>query len=40
MTAPPFSNPFGSKIKIPGKENPGGIEISFKALETDVLGDH
>lgn len=33
-----FSNLFGSKIKIPGKEKPGGIEIYFTALKTDVLG--
>ncbi len=30
----PFSHLFGSKIKIPGKVNPGSIEISHTALET------
>lgn len=31
-----FSHLFGSKIKIPGKVNPGSIEISHTALETAV----
>lgn len=33
----PFSHLFGSKIKIPGKVNPGSAEISHTNLETAVL---
>ena len=32
----PFSHLFGSKIKIPGKVNPGNTEISHTAFETAV----
>lgn len=36
----PFSNLFGSKIKIPGKVDPWSIEISYTALKTDVVSEH
>lgn len=36
----PFSNLFGSKIKIPGKVDPWSIEISYIALKTDVVSEH
>ena len=35
-----FSHLFGSKIKIPGKVNPGSREISHTALETAVKSEY